>query len=396
MNFVYVSPHFPEVHEKFCAALAEEGVQVLGIGDAPFEGLSERLRASLREYYRVESLERYEEVFRACAYFSFKYGKIDWLESNNEHWLDLDARLRADFNIATGPKTPQMRALKSKAAMHEIYRAAGIPTARQLCYRDPAEAEAFVAELGFPLIAKPEVGVGACDSFKLSSWEEWRDFAGRSLPWPYVLEEFVSGDILSYDALVGREGEILFETALEWPPSILDIVREQKDLCYHVLRELPPALGALGRRTVAAFAVENRFVHLEFFRLTQAKPGLGEVGDLVALEVNMRPAGGNTPDMYNYANDCSVYRYFAEMVVHGALRAAPGPAPYYCSYAGRRDAFRYEPSHETLLVEYAGELVQEGRNPAMSVPQMGNQYYLLRSPSYERVARFEREVLNRA
>ena len=36
------------------------------------------------------------------AFFAFKYGRIDWLESNNEYWLEKDARLRTDFNIKSG------------------------------------------------------------------------------------------------------------------------------------------------------------------------------------------------------------------------------------------------------------------------------------------------------
>ncbi len=38
----------------------------------------------------------------SMAYFIIHYGQIDWLESNNEYWLELDARLRTDFNITTG------------------------------------------------------------------------------------------------------------------------------------------------------------------------------------------------------------------------------------------------------------------------------------------------------
>ena len=60
------------------------------------------LKESLDEYYKVGSLENYDEVYRAVAFFAFKYGKIDWLESNNEYWLEQDARLRTDFNITTG------------------------------------------------------------------------------------------------------------------------------------------------------------------------------------------------------------------------------------------------------------------------------------------------------
>ena len=35
------------------------------------------------------------------AFLIYKHGRIDWLESNNEYWLERDARLRTDFNITT-------------------------------------------------------------------------------------------------------------------------------------------------------------------------------------------------------------------------------------------------------------------------------------------------------
>ena len=43
--------------------------------------------------------------------------------------------------------------------------------------------------------------------------------------------------------------------------------------------------------------MKSRFVHFEFFRLTQDQEGMGKQGDIVALEVNMRPAGGYTPGL---------------------------------------------------------------------------------------------------
>ncbi|MDY3893769.1 MAG: hypothetical protein SOZ21_04735, partial [Candidatus Cryptobacteroides sp.] len=102
MNFIFVSPNFPQTYWNFCERLHRGGANVLGIGDAAYESLDNRLTDSLTEYYKVNSLESYDEVFRAVAYFSFKYGKIDWLESNNEYWLEQDSRLRKDFNITTG------------------------------------------------------------------------------------------------------------------------------------------------------------------------------------------------------------------------------------------------------------------------------------------------------
>ena len=88
-NFVYISPAFPATNVNFCEHLAASGVRVLGVGDLPYEQLPERLRSALAEYYRVDSLEDYGQAFRAVAFLSFRHGKIDWIESNNEYWLSL-------------------------------------------------------------------------------------------------------------------------------------------------------------------------------------------------------------------------------------------------------------------------------------------------------------------
>jgi hypothetical protein len=395
MNFVYVSPHFPDVHEKFCRELSLAGVTVLGLGDAPRHELTRNLEESLTDYYQVGSLENYEEVYRAVAYFSYRYGKIDWLESNNEYWLELDARLRTDFNINTGIKSAEISKLKSKKEMKQIFEQAGIPTARQCVFSDLETAEAFKREVGFPLIAKPEIGVGALDTYKINDEKEWQVFLTYDLQVGYVLEEFIRGDIVSFDGIADGNSDAVFYAALIFPPSILDIMVDNKDLSYKVLREAPLQLKELGLRTIKAFNLKNRFFHLEFFRLNEEHRGLGKAGDYVALEVNMRPAGGNTPDMYNYANDLSVYRLYAELVSKGGLDKAYRPAPYYCVYGARRDEYLYDPSHDELLARYGDLIIQQGRNPEMSVPQMCNHYYLLRTADIEKVEAFEKDILRR-
>ena len=128
-NVVFVSPNFPTNYWHFCQELREDGVNVLGIGDQPWHELSWEQQNSLTEYYKVDSLENYDEVYRAVAFFTFKYGRIDFLESNNEYWLDQNAHLRTDFNIP-GFKVEDLHRIRYKSGMKEYYRRAGIPTAR--------------------------------------------------------------------------------------------------------------------------------------------------------------------------------------------------------------------------------------------------------------------------
>ena len=97
-NFIFISPNFPATYWRFCRELKNNGMRVLGIGDCPYDGLMQELKDSLDEYYKVSSLENYDEVFRAVAFFTYKYGKIDWLESNNEYWLTREDRKSTRLN----------------------------------------------------------------------------------------------------------------------------------------------------------------------------------------------------------------------------------------------------------------------------------------------------------
>ena len=47
MNFIFISPHFPHTYWQFCDRLRRNGVNVLGIGDAPYDGLEGPLKAAL-------------------------------------------------------------------------------------------------------------------------------------------------------------------------------------------------------------------------------------------------------------------------------------------------------------------------------------------------------------
>ena len=396
MNFVFISPNFPRTYWNFCDRLRRNGVTVLGIGDCPFEQLEPGLRNALAEYYRVDTLEDYDQVFRACAYFSFKHGKIDWLESNNEYWLEQDARLRTDFNITTGVDTAGVAAFKSKSGMKAYYAKAGVPTAR--CHRvtDQAAAEAFIGEVGWPVIVKPDNGVGAAHTYKLENEADLAAFFAEKPDVDYVMEEFIWGDIRSYDAIMNSRCEPLIESTGVFPPSIADIVNEQGDLAYYVADRVPEALADMGRRTAKAFGAASRFVHLEFFELTRPKPGLGDVGAFVGLELNMRPAGGYTPDMINFAHSTDVYQIWADMVAFDERREQPGGTDHFCAYASRRDSARYVHSHEEVMARYGGQMAMCERMPDALSDAMGNQMYTIHAADEQAAKEFIRFVGERA
>ena len=376
MNFIFISPNFPQTYWNFCDRLRRRGVRVLGIGDASYDSLDPRLRESLEEYYRVDSLEDYDQVFRAVAYLSFRHGKIDWLESNNEYWLELDARLRTDFNITTGVSLKDIARFKSKATQKIYYAKGKVPTARQHQVSTREAALAFLEEVGYPVIVKPEVGVGAEATYKVRTEAELDAFFAAKPSVPYVMEEFVTGDIYSYDAICDSHGRPLFESSAHFPPSVMDIVNGNLDMPYYVLPEVPEQLRERGRATLKAFGVRSRFVHFEFFRLTKARKGLGKVGDFVGLETNMRPAGGYTPDMMNFAHSTDVYTIWADMVTADKRLLPESGDDHWCVYYGRRDNHSYVHSHEDVLSRYGSRIAMCDRIPAAIAPDLGDQMYM--------------------
>ena len=387
MNFVFISPHFPHTYWQFCDRLKRNGINVLGIGDAPYDSLEAPLKAALTEYYRVDNLEDYDQVYRAVAFFAFKYGKIDWIESMNEYWLTQDARLRTDFNITTGIRSDRIDFIKEKSLMKKLYLEAGIPTARQHIISTREAGRAFTDEVGFPVIVKPDIGVGATDTWKLESTEDLERFYDNLPSAPYVMEEFIEGDICSYDAIINSRYEPVFESMTVWPP-VMDIVVKDLDLMYYTCPDVPEGLRTLGRRTVKAFGVDRRFVHLEFFRLTKARKGLGKKGDFVALEVNMRPAGGYTPDMMDFAHSTDVYQIYADMVSFDERRLPEPEEHFYCVYASRKDGHRYTRTHEEIMARYGANMVMQEEMPPMNWPQMGRYMYTAKLRTLEETFAF--------
>ncbi len=396
-NFVFISPNFPTNYWQFCRELRANGLNVLGIGDQPYDELSAELKGSLNEYYKVSSMENYDEVYRAVAFFIFKYGRIDWLESNNEYWLERDARLRTDFHIESGFQSADMPRIKYKSHMKEYYEKAGIPVARYHIVDDWDGCAAFIAKVGYPVVVKPDNGVGASHTYKLSDDGGLRRFLdGQREPGVrYIMEEFIHAEVNSYDAIIDSNGEPMFETGNVTPFSIMDIVNDNDNSIYYIVKDLPDDTRAAGRATVKSFGVKSRFVHFEFFRLTQDQPGMGKKGDVVALEVNMRPCGGFSPDMMNYANSTNVYKIWADMIAFDRSTLPTGEHAF-CAYAGRRDGKHFALSHEDILHRYAAQMRMVERIPDALSGAMGNQMYVAVFPTREAMDAFYADVLRLA
>jgi hypothetical protein len=376
MNFIFLSPHFPPNYYQFCAHLNNLGVNVLGLADEPYDNLNSYLKHDLKEYFRVSNLHNYNELLRAVGYFTYKYGKIDRIESHNEYWLETEAHLRTDFNIP-GINNEQIQKIKRKSLMKGVFVKAGVPVARGKVVHALADAHALIEEIGFPVVAKPDIGVGAARTYKIHSSKELEDFFATKPDVDYILEEFIPGVIMSFDGLTDRDGKLVFYTAHQFSQGIMETVVNDELVSYYSLRKIPEDLESAGRRVLKAFGVRERFFHFEFFRRHSDD-------QIVALEVNMRPPGGLTTDMFNYANDIDIYGEWAHVVAHNHFTSEYS-RPYHCCYVGRKFNRSYTHSHEEVLQEMGIRLCHHEPISGIFSAALGDYGYLVRSPKLDEI-----------
>lgn len=377
MNYILISPYYPENFQAFAHRLKASGVNVLGIGEEPYDQLGSKLQNSLTEYYRVNNLEDLDEVKRAVAFLFYKHGPIERIESNNEYWLELDAQLREQFNVY-GNKPSDLKKVKYKSEMKKLFKKAGVPVVDGKVVKTKKELTKAIDELGLPVIAKPDNGVGSAATFKLCSEEAVRHFEEV---WDeaqvYFIEPYVEGGVLcTFDGLVDQKGNIVFQTSFTYNVPTLELVKGQLDLAYIIQKEIDPKLEYYGKSIVKAFGMKERFFHIEFFKL--------EDGDYVALEYNNRLAGGYTIDMYNFAYSIDLFDQYASIVTGGEIKE-PDAKNEYCVGITQRDAYEYNHDTNAIYEQFGDRVKFDKRIPEAFAELQGNQFYAINADSQEEV-----------
>ena len=374
MNYLLISPNFPKSQEYFAARLKEKGITVLGIGSESYEELSPRLQEVITEYFKVNNLEDYNEVLKAVAFLTYKHGKIDRVESNNEYWLELDAKIREDFNI-DGVKPSELLLTKYKSRMKDIFRKAGARVVEGLSISSKVELNAAIEKLGLPVIAKPDNGVGSANTYKLFTEEDAANFKNT---WDesisYFLEQYTDNAVLcTYDGLIDREGNVVFDTSFTYSLPTLDLVNNSLDYYTDIEPEIDDKLVEIGQNIVKQFGMKERFFHIEFFKLPD--------GEYIALEYNNRIAGGITLDLYNYAYNCDLCELYAKVVV--GEEVPKYETSNYTATVSRRNKYNYKYSEDDVNIEYHEKIRMVEYVPGVFAEAMGDIIFIVTVSSKE-------------
>ena len=381
MNYLLISPNFPKSQEYFAKRLSEKGITVLGIGTESYDELSPRLQEVITEYFKVNNLEDYNEVLKAVAFLTYKHGKIDRVESNNEYWLELDAKIREDFNI-DGVKPSQLLLTKYKSRMKDVFRNAGARVVEGLSISNKEELAPTIETLGLPVIAKPDNGVGAANTYKLFTQEDVENFRNT---WDqsvsYFLEQYIDNAVLcTYDGLIDSEGNVVFDTSFTYSLPTLELINNAQDYYTDIEPKIDEKLVELGKNIVKGFGMKERFFHIEFFKLPD--------GEYIALEYNNRIAGGITIDLYNYAYNFDLCELYAKVVV--GEEVPKYETDNYTATVSRRNKYNYKYSEDDVNIEYHEKIRMVEYVPKVFAEAMGDVIFIVTVGSKEELT----EIIN--
>jgi len=284
--------------------------------------------------------------------------------------------LREDFNVV-GLRPKDMDYVKKKTKMKERFQKANINVAKGKKVADKEEALKFIEEVGYPVVAKPDIGVGATGTFKLTVEA---DLEKLDFTMGYFMEEFIVGTIVTFDGYTDKNGNLVFYTSHVYSNGVMEIAESKSHLYYYSHRDIPKDLEEVGTRAIKAWDVRERFFHFEFFRRSD--------DSIVGLEVNLRPPGGFSMDMFNYGNDIDLYDLYAQNIL-GLKTEFEYSRPYHCVFLSRKTHYSYKRSLEEITEKYSSFIAFQTKMPS-GLSLMGDYAFIIRSKEKEQMM----EIIN--
>jgi biotin carboxylase len=281
--------------------------------------------------------------------------------ANWEPVMLLAARLNERWGITTPGvmSVDTVRGFRDKRLMKERVEAAELRTPRSARVVTADEARAAAKAFGYPIVIKPIAGAGSADTFRVDTDAELEATIPRLARVPEaIVEEWVDGDELTYDALC-IDGEAVYENVVQYLP---------KPIHSRSIEHLSPAQVSLvdlerdgvrqgvelGRKVLKALAMGDGFVHMEWYFTPK--------GEAVFGEIACRAGGAKLVDMMNWTSDIDLYREWARVVCHRRFEARAARkyhvAVVFKRAAGQGRIQRIE-GLEAFMREHGGHVVEE-------------------------------------
>lgn len=384
-NVAFVAPFPLETTLRFARAAARlDGVRLLGIGQELPVGKDGALFAD--QVQVADGLDT-RQLIEAARLLERRHGKLHRVLGILEPLQVQLGEVRRALGVpGTDPETADL--FRDKARMKDELRRHGLPCARHRLIRTWADAEAFVGEVGLPLVLKPPAGMGCKATWRVKTGDELRAALAAihaSPERPALAEELLRGREHSFETItVG--GQVRFQSVSRYYPTPLEVMETPWIQWVVVLPRVidGPEFAdarALGVRAIGALGLETGMTHMEWFRRDDGSLAIGEIA--------ARPPGAHIVLANSYAHDADLYRAWARAVVDDAFdgpferRYAVGVA--YLRGVGRGRVVRV--TGVDRANEMVGKLVVESRLPSVGAPRSdsyeGDGYVIVRDPDTE-------------
>jgi len=291
-----------------------------------------------------------------------------------------------------GPTARIADLFRDKARMKDELRLHNLPVARHRLIYGPADAHAFAAEVGFPLVLKPPAGMGSKATWRINTADHLEPAVRgmhASPDRPALAEEFLRGREFSFETIV-IGGQVRFTSVSHYLPGPLDVIENPWiKWCVLLPRDMhtPDLDGVqdLGVQTVKALGLKTGMTHMEWFRKDDGTLAIGEIA--------ARPPGAQLVLANGYAHDIDMYRVWARAVVDEAFDG-PWERKYAVGTAFLRGIGRgrvVEVRGVDRAHQLVGDLVVNAHLPQLGTPRAdsyeGEGYVVVRHPDTEVVRR---------
>jgi hypothetical protein len=317
LNVYFVVPFFMEATLRFIEGAAHlPGVRLSIISQDPIERLPQSLRAALTGHWRrvADGLDSVQ-ITEAARQLTRAVGTPDRIIGSLEQLQVPLAEVRAYFGLP-GLGVAAARNFRDKPAMKTVLERNGLPCARHRLAAAAADARAFVAQVGMPIVVKPPAGAGAVNTMRLDDARELEQYLERHVPTadrPVLLEEFLRGEEHSFDAVLVN-GQMVWHSISRYQPAPLTVLDNPWiQWCVLLPREIDTPefddIRRTGYQALRALGLETGMAHMEWFRRVD--------GGLAISEAGARPPGAQFTTLISYAHDCDFYSAWPRLVIYG-------------------------------------------------------------------------------
>lgn len=329
MNVVFVAPYFGANMVHCIQKLGEMNIRVGVISHQGLDALPKPLAKRIDGHYKIDDAMDPGQLAVATRAFAKDWGRVDRLIGFLEQMQVPLADVRDRLQIP-GVGGEVARNFRDKNRMKEVLRRAGIPVARQKLVSQPADALAFVAQVGFPVVLKPVDGMGSKGTMRCNDEAELYQALNMLLPRPEApvqAEEFVTGEEHTCETVL-IDGQPVWRTSTYYLPGPLQVLENPwmqycvllpKEEQPHVARFAPVNTAAL-----RALGMVTGLSHMEWFLRADGSPVVSEVG--------ARPPGVNIMTMNGLAADGDAWGEWLEVQVFGRWGLGPRKRAVGCAF----------------------------------------------------------------